>query len=552
MKPWIRRFLSSVLITLLVLIQSLSVQGDSYIMTYSFAGTPYIYQNNIAATAGVLDTLSPSAFDAGKNGTVITHTITRDFVSQMHNKGIAVTPFFSNHWDRELGNAALDNMHAVTDALASAVVTYDLDGINVDIENVNEAYRDKYTVFVRLLREKLPDRIISVAVAANPSNWTSGWHGSYDYTSLARYSDYLMIMAYDESYYGSKAGPVASYSFMEKSVLYALQRVNADKLVLGVPLYGRYWKSGSSVGGYGITMTDVENIIRIYPSASVRYDNNAHAVEVKVTLTSDFKLWGGSTMSKGTYTIWYDNLQSLEKKMTLVNTYGLKGLGSWALGQENTDFWSVCGYTLKNLIFKDITGHWAEQFIVYCYEQGWLLGHNGRFRPNDFMTRAEAAVVMVRVMGLEDSVPGTDFDDTKNHWAAKYIAIARANNLISGMGNNRYYPNATVTREQMAVIVDNAAVFSNGVDYHENPFSDISPEGNSWSYNSIIKMYQNGILDGYPDGTFRPKGNMKRGEMAAVMKRLTGFGMKSGQGANERSYGKYTADGFNEYAVSPR
>lgn len=548
----LRKILSAAMIVMLCLSPCLSAQANSFVMTYSFAGTPHIYQNNIAAAEGVLDTLSPSAFDAGENGTVIIHTITHAFVEEMHEKGLSVTPFYSNHWDRTLGNAALDNMEAVTDRLASAVIEYGLDGINVDIENVNEAYRDKYTAFVRLLREKLPGHIISVAVAANPSGWTSGWHGSYDYTALAQYSDYLMLMAYDESYQGGEPGPVASLNFIERSILYSLQRVSADKLVLGVPLYGRYWKSGDSVGGYGITMNDVETLLGLYPNAGVRYDSTAHAVEVTVQITADHKLWGGRTMTPGNYTIWYDNLESLKTKVHLVNLYGLKGLGSWAIGQEHTDFWQMCGETLKNLIFSDITGHWAEQSILYCYEQGWMLGDKGRFRPEATMTRAEAATVMVRVMNLEESEAGSDFDDTKSHWAREYIAIARANNLISGVGNNRFNPDAPITREQVAVLVDNAAVFSNAVDYYDNPFSDVSPEGNIWSYDAIVKMYHNGVLTGYADGTFRPKANIKRSEMARLLENLSGFGMQAGEGPYQPAYDEYGADGYNEYAVPVR
>ena len=552
MKKLIKRMLSVAIAAALCLTQCLSARANSFVMTYSFAGTPYIYQNNVAAAEGVLDTLSPSAFDAGVNGTVIIHTITHAFVEEMHKKGLTVTPFYSNHWDRELGIAALENMDAVTDTLANAVIEYGLDGINVDIENVNEKYRDQYTAFVRLLREKLPSHIVSVAVAANPNNWTAGWHGSYDYTALARYCDYLLLMAYDESYEGSKPGAVASFNFIERSILYAIQRVTADKLVLGVPLYGRYWKTGDSVGGYGITMNDVETLIGLYPNATIRYDSTAHANEVTVNVTADFKLWGGRTMSAGNYTIWYDNLESLRKKVNLVNAYGLKGLGSWALGQESTDFWQMCGETLKNLIFSDITGHWAEQSILYCYEQGWMLGDKGRFRPGASMTRAEAAAVMVRVMGLEDSEPGKDFADTANHWAREYIAIARANNLMSGVGGNRFSPNAPITREQIAVLIDNAAVFSNAVDYHDIPFSDIGPESSSWSYEAIIKMYHNGILAGYPDGTFRPKANVKRAEMARILENLSGFGMNAGDGPYTPAYDEYGADGYNEHAISPR
>ena len=85
--------------------------------------------------------------------------------------------------------------------------------------------------FIRLLREKLPgDKILAVAVAANPYYTNSGWQGSYDYAELAKYSDYLMIMAYDESYETGPAGPVAGLPFVEKSILYALNLVRGEML----------------------------------------------------------------------------------------------------------------------------------------------------------------------------------------------------------------------------------------------------------------------------------------------------------------------------------
>lgn len=529
-----------------------SVLANNYVMTYSFGGTPYIYQNYVSKTGDVLDTLSPSAFDAASGGTVNIHTITTEFVENMHSQGIAVTPFYSNHWDRALGIAALDNMDYVTDVLAKAVRDYGLDGVNVDIQNVNEAYRDKYTQFVRILSEKLPDSVISVAVAANPNNWTTGWHGSYDYAALAQYSDYLMIMAYDESYYGSTPGPVASISFVDRSITYALGRTTPDKLVLGVPFYGRFWKQGESVGGSGITMSDVETIIRTYPNATVRYDETAQAVEVTVTLTSDFRLWGGNNMPAGTYTIWYDNLQSLESKISLVNQYGLKGLGSWAIGQEADGVWELIGSTLENPVFSDISGHWAEHYILRCHERGWLKGDNGKFRPEDSMTRAEAATVMVRIMGLENTDRGENFDDTRGHWASEYIAIARKNGIVSGVGGNKFAPQEGVTREEMAVIIDNAMIFSNAVNFYDNPFSDVSREANSWSYDSIIKMYHNGVIAGFPDGTFRPWDKITRAQMAAMMDRLSGFGTSAGDGPEARNYSEYSADGYNEHGQEPR
>lgn len=475
-------------LTLIVLFNYIKLDAfsDSYVMTYCYNGTPYIYQASVEKTGDVLDTLSPSSFDANSDGTVTVKCLSKECVHYMQSRGISVTPFFSNHWDRDAGKAALNNIGKVTKTLAQAVAEYDLDGINIDIENVTEEYRAKYTKLLKKLRQKLPDSIITVAVPANPENKTTGWQGCYDYKALAKYCDYLMIMAYDESYYGSEPGPVASGDFVENSIKYALEQTKAEKIVLGVPLYGRYWKDGDSNGGYAITMLDVESIITQHPDASVVYHEKEQSAEVIVTLDSDFKMWGGRTLSPGKYTIWYDNLKALEYKISLINSYGLKGIGSWSIGQEADGFWDMCSKELENPYFTDIAGHWAEHYIDLCYEKGWIGGNNDNFNPEDSITRAEMNNSFAKFTGYGERV-----EDSVNEY---------------------------ITHEQMAVILDNTMELSNAVNFQEKPFSDINRESNPASYDSIIKTYANGIISGFI--TFRPNAHVTKAEFASILYKL--------------------------------
>lgn len=178
-------------------------------MSYIYFGSPSAYAERVVQTNGAIQEISPNYFNLNADGSLnVTGSDISGFVSQMHGMGVRVVPFLSNHWDRELGVQALNNRRTLgrpnrPGGWSSMI----LDGVNVDIENVTHLQRSDYAEFVELLRQKLPkDKIVAVAVAANPYGITQGWHGSYDYRRLAQSADYLMMMTYDEHYQGGAPG----------------------------------------------------------------------------------------------------------------------------------------------------------------------------------------------------------------------------------------------------------------------------------------------------------------------------------------------------------
>ncbi|MGN7298765.1 cell wall-binding repeat-containing protein [Ferdinandcohnia sp. SAFN-114] len=334
----------SLLIATLLIDTPKASAATEFNMGYLYFGSTDSFITQVDRTHGVINETAPSYFDLNNDGSLkITSKMDKAFITEMHKRGVKVVPFVSNHWDRNQGRAALANREQLSSQIAKAVKDYNLDGVNVDIENVSEIDRENYTDFVRLLREKLPsDKSVSVAVAANPNGWTKGWHGSYDYQKLAQYSDYLMIMAYDESWQGSEPGPVASISFAERSIKYALaQGVPSSKIVLGLPHYGRYWIEGQAVGGYGISNSQVEEIIKKY-NGKVTFDEKSKSPKATVIIKKGEPptIINGKALDPGTYTIWYENAQSIKAKVDLVDQYNIKGTGSWSLGQENSALWT--------------------------------------------------------------------------------------------------------------------------------------------------------------------------------------------------------------------
>lgn len=513
---------------LMILILPTHAQPPKLSMTYLYAGTTSLYINNIDRSNRAFTVVCPDYFEIYSTGDLkLLPKIDGDFVDAMHDRGIKVTPFLSNHWNETLGRAALNNRNTLVTQIISAISQYGFDGVNIDIENLTDTDRSQYTDFIRLLKEKLPEgKIVSIAVAANPYGVYYGWAGSYDYKALGQLCDSVMIMAYDEHYYGSVEGPVASSTFVENSLKYALKVIPKEKIVLGLPFYGRYWKQGAIKGGSGITSYDVDTLVGRYES-QVSYNPATQTARAVVTIRPEDPkpvVWGGNVLNAGTYTIYYDNEQSLKFKLNLIQKYGILGAGSWALGQESLKTWEYYERWLNGQYFSDILGHYAQDDILSMAQKGWMIGvSSSNFAPDRTLTRAEAAIIMVRALGLDKETPDEPFIDTTDHYARDMIGIAKKYQIFFGDGSNRFWPNSSLTREEMALVLDRVLVLPNPVT--DNPFSDVDPIRQAQSYGAIMRLAANGIARGNSQGLFNPYASVHRGEMASFINRASAYEM---------------------------
>ncbi|WP_036688792.1 glycosyl hydrolase family 18 protein [Paucisalibacillus globulus] len=524
---------ATLILSLLQQITTTHSQSGFFNMSYIFFGSPSSYINQVNQTKGSLDVVSPNYFDVTEDGDLtVTWKLQTSFIEEMHRRGVKVVPFLANHWNVTAGKKALDNRDALARKVADAVKKYNLDGVNVDIEGIGNSYRDAHTDFIRLLREYLPaDKEVSVATAANPNGWTTGWHGFYDYKALSKYVDYLMIMAYDESWESpdSPIGPVSSIQFFERSIQYAInQGVPEDRIVVGLPFYGRMWKLdgnsetaiGKKITGLGLSSNRVKPLIEKF-SGTISFDKNTQSNFAEFTIPSGQSAFVGSTeLTAGNYVIWYDDQQAIKAKLALPNEYGIKGTGSWALYHEVPEMWDYYTLWLNRLYFKDVAeNYWASGSINRVAELGWMAGTtNITFSPKKTLTRAEGAVILVRALGENGLTPNEfQFKDTTGHWAQREIEIARELGLVGGITTTSFAPNAPLTREQLATIFQN--IFKYPINYPiNNGFPDVNTK--KWSYHSIVALTQQGILGGYPDGSFKPTSSSTRADMAALMERM--------------------------------
>jgi len=339
----VKVLLAGIVIATLAMPASAKAAEEVTSLGYFYVGSASQQVTMIDRVDGALNTVSPSYFDIDAKGNLVINPVSKELVDRAHTKGMKVVPFLSNHWDRAAGTAALAKGQLLAQQLADAVRTHNLDGVHVDFENVTHEHRAAYTSFVNALRAALPaGKEVSVAVAANPKGWTTGWHGSYDYAELARAADYLVIMAYDEHWQGSDPGAVAGLPFVQSSIDYALKHTTPDKIVLGVPFYGRLWSGDGRFVGQAVTAEHGASLLTKV-TARRNFDVLSQTPSYTFTLTGKEGLGnvGGLPLAAGTYTLYMDDDASLRAKLDLVNSRGLRGSAVWSVGQENPNVWGM-------------------------------------------------------------------------------------------------------------------------------------------------------------------------------------------------------------------
>ncbi len=495
----------------------LSSSKNSFHMSYAYFEGGNALIDTINNTGKILDVVSPSYFDLNSDGSLkLTPHFDSNTISQLQKRNIKVVPFLSNHWNRDVGRAALNNRKSLIKEIVDVIEEYSLDGINVDIENITHEDKENFTQFIKELRESLPkDKELSIAVAANPKGYTSGWHGAYDNEKLAQYADYLMIMSYDEHYEGGNPGPISSIQFAEESIKHELKNVPSKKIVLGLPFFGRYWKDDGSIKGKGISLIKVNELINKY-NGTVTFDDYTKSPKATINITGY-----EAGMPKGKYTIWFENEESILNKLGLIEKYNIKGAGSWSLHQATQNIWNIYNnWANGSSIFIDVEEGWAKAPILAISEKGWMIGtRDFYFEPNKPLTRAQAATLLVRVLELKgtgNNLPKF-IDVPNNHWAKSDIEIASTHGLMNGKGNQKFAPDEFLTREEMATLLSRLLKISPEAK-KDNPFSDIS--STQWSYPYIVSMAEEKIFEGFEDNTFRPKDKVTRAQMAALLDRI--------------------------------
>lgn len=267
----------------------------------------------------------------------------KDYVEKYNALGIDVWAYLDNSFDGDITHDALSNPESrkyTIDRLINLCNKYGLKGVNIDFEQYRIDDRDNVTTFMEELYPRCKEEGLIVSIDVTPQISKDVTKEPYDRAKLALYSDYVIVMTYDQHWGSSeKAGSVAQYKWVEGNLNNLFRSIPKEKLVLGMPLYSRYWTTeNSKTSSKTVSMAQVNQIIA-NRGLTPTWDEESKQKYIEFEDNGALKQ------------IWIEDGESLKWKTTLCLKYNLAGVASWRKDFETMDVWDTIGTVLNKVLY---------------------------------------------------------------------------------------------------------------------------------------------------------------------------------------------------------
>ena len=290
-----------------------------------------------------LDILSPTWFYVKNTNGEILDLADTSYLSWAKRVGYKVWPTIKNdNLSISETSELITNVYkrkAFIDNILMLCKKYNLEGINLDFENMYEKDKNEFSAFVRELSITMKQNDIITSVDVNVPDGSSTWSLCYDSKAISDAVDYIIVMTYDQ--YGQnskKAGPVASLSWVEGNVIKMTKRdgIDSTKLVIGIPFYSRSWSTDSN----GVVKSSTAVYMSKAKELMAKNPNSITWSESEGQNIISYSTKSGNTI------IYVEDANSIAKKLELIKTYNLAGCAAWRLGFETDDIWGIIARSL--------------------------------------------------------------------------------------------------------------------------------------------------------------------------------------------------------------
>lgn len=258
----------------------------------------------------------------------------KKYIEWAHQNGYKIWPMFSNNSLRETTEEIMQDYklrEKLINNIIEVLVEYQLDGVNIDFENMNLEDKDLFSRFIIELEPRLKELGMVLSVDVTAPDGGENWSLCYDRNVIGDVADYIVFMAYDQHGATSTvAGTVAGYDWVEVNIKKFLgqEGVEKEKIILAMPLYTRLWKEvNGEVTPTVLFMTEVDDKIPEGVEKVWNDDTKQYYVEY--------------TKNGATYKMWIEDEESIKAKLELVQKYELAGSAFWEKDRETPGVWKL-------------------------------------------------------------------------------------------------------------------------------------------------------------------------------------------------------------------
>ncbi len=288
-----------------------------------------------------INVYSPTWFTVTDADGTIESRADMPYVEKVHELDARIWPLLNNTFnDINMTSAVLNNPDSRDNIIRQILYysqLYELDGINLDFENIYLKDRDAYTQFVRELMPYARDMGIKISVDVGIPGGSDNYSLCYDHENLSKSADYIMVMTYDQHWASSPvAGSQAQLQWVADMLELTLEYVNPDKLLVGIPFYTRIWR-------------DTDGVVKNVKTLGID-DTLEYLIEKDVEMTWDEEsgqYFATYTEEGSVYKMWIEESESIALKAGLTDRFNLRGVAVWQLSLGNEDAWKGIGESLS-------------------------------------------------------------------------------------------------------------------------------------------------------------------------------------------------------------
>ncbi|MHC1479409.1 glycosyl hydrolase family 18 protein [Frateuria aurantia] len=347
MKTFTRLFIG--LLAVLLTLPALAAEPKS--LFYLVSGPKSV--QSFLSHVDKIDIVVPTWYTVDGDG-LVSGAANATVMASARQHGVEVMPIFTPGAGPEGYNALVANPRAqdlMNQALVRIAKTEGYSGFQFDFEGVSYLKRDAFTALVTRTAAALHQAGLKISIAVVPNApgyfagstafgrwmWTD-WRGMFDLPRLAKVVDLICLMTYDQNTRWTTPGPVDGLPWVQRQLDYALKYVPADKLSLGIPLYGYHWFTGDPNGPDGKARPNISGDYIDYDE-SMPLANAFHAqVQWDAQEAESWFYFYRDDMREW---VFMPDKRSFSIRYQIVQRQHLQGFCSWVLGAEDPAIWDV-------------------------------------------------------------------------------------------------------------------------------------------------------------------------------------------------------------------